>query len=105
MLTDEMKFVKQKFIFFSHPTNAIPTATTIAGSRFATLIFLPHTRLTPTQKIKIEPTKDRFAKAASVITGLITLASTVTLPCKIATGIAENAQPFFAYCDLNGERR
>ena len=53
------------------------TAMTTAGSRFATLTFFPHTRLIPTQKIRIEPIRDRFDRAVSVIIGLISLARQV----------------------------
>ena len=67
---------------------------TSVGSRFATLIVLPQMRFTPTQKIMTEPVKDKLAIAASVITGAITRERSVTLPCKIATGIAEKMQPF-----------
>ena len=46
------------------PQNAIgkkeaATARTTAGSRFATRIFFPHIRFTPTQKIHTLPTSDR----------------------------------------------
>lgn len=34
-------------------------------------VFLSQTRITPTQKIRMFPIKDRFIKAASVIRGLI----------------------------------
>jgi hypothetical protein len=56
------------------------TATTMDGSILATLTFLPKTRFTPTQKISTEPTRERFESAAGVITGLISLESTVTEP-------------------------
>ena len=69
------------------------TAMTTAGSRFATLTFFPHTRLIPTQKIRIEPIRDRFDRAVSVIIGLISLARQVIEPWKSSTGIAENIQP------------
>ena len=42
--------------------------------------FLPHTRLTPTQKISTLPTKDRLAKAPSVMTGRRRPARAVMLP-------------------------
>ena len=57
---------------------------TMAGSRLATLTRLSQTRLMPTQKISTEPTMDRFAKAAAVMTGRRRPAKAVTLPCKIA---------------------
>ena len=57
------------------------------------MIVLPQMRFTPTQKIMTEPVKDKLAIAASVITGAITRERSVTLPCKIATGIAEKMQP------------
>ena len=66
----------------------------MAGSRFATFTFFPKTRLMPTQKISTFPTSDRFASAPSVMTGRISPASAVMLPCSTATGIAENAAPF-----------
>ena len=59
----------------------------------ATRSFFPHTRLTPTQKISTEPTRDRFWIAASVITGEISRASSVMAPSNTNTGIAEKAQP------------
>lgn len=37
----------------------------------ATLTFLPQTRLRPTQKIRMDPIRDRLAMAASVMTGAI----------------------------------
>ena len=66
---------------------------TEAGSILATWIFLPHTRLTPTQKIRMEPIMERFDSAASVISGLISRASRVIAPWKQPTGIAEKMQP------------
>ena len=39
--------------------NAAETARMMAGSRLATRMRLPQTRLTPTQKIRMEPTRDR----------------------------------------------
>ena len=43
----------------SRYSSAAITASTTAGSIFATLIFLPHTRFNPTQKIKIDPINER----------------------------------------------
>ena len=60
--------------------NASATAITMDGSRFATRTFLPHTRFRPTQKIRIEPISERFASAASVISGRISRASRVIAP-------------------------
>ncbi len=60
----------------------------------ATRSFFPHTRLMPTQKIKIEPIIDKFDSAVCVITGLISRASNVMEPWKIPTGIAEKIHPF-----------
>ena len=74
--------------------NAAITAKTTEGSMFATRSFLPHTRFTPTQKIKIEPIIDKFERASCVIIGLTNLASNVIEPWKIPTGIAEKIQPF-----------
>ena len=45
-----------------------------------TRIFFPHTRLTPTQNIRIDPTMDKFPRAKSVISGLISHDKAVTLP-------------------------
>ena len=70
------------------------TATNNDGNKLATLIFLPQTKLTPTQKINIEPTSERYIKAKSVINGSNKLASTVILPCNRNTGIAEKIAPF-----------
>lgn len=74
--------------------NAQIAAITIVGSIFATLTVFPQKRLTPTQKISIEPVRDRLCKAASVMNGSMNLANKVTLPCRIATGMAEKIQPF-----------
>ena len=70
------------------------TATTIVGSIFATLTVFPQKRLTPTQKINMEPVRERLCNAASVMTGSINPARSVTDPCRIATGMAEKMQPF-----------
>ena len=61
---------------------------------FATLIFLPQTKLIPIQKIKTEPIKEAYATVVSVIIGDIKRASRVIPPSKINTGIAEKAHPF-----------
>ena len=76
------------------------TATTSAGRRLATLTFLPHRRLTPTAKIRTDPTRDRFVIAASVMSGCRSRARAVMQPCTTATGIAENAQPFPIEADI-----
>ena len=60
---------------------------------FATLIFLPQTKLIPIQNIKTEPIKEAYATAVSVIIGDIKRASRVIPPSKINTGIAEKAHP------------
>ena len=60
--------------------NAAATAKMTAGSILATFSFLPHTRLTPTQKIRIDPIMERFPSAASVISGRIRPANAVMLP-------------------------
>lgn len=65
-----------------------------AGSIFATRIFFFHIRLIPTQKIRMEPIIDTFDNASGIIRGRTRRASKVTSPWKIATGIAENRQPF-----------
>ena len=64
------------------------------GSRLATLIFFPHTRLTPTQKIMTEPVRDKLERACSVINGSSSLARRVIVPWNTATGMAENTHPF-----------
>ena len=61
---------------------------------FATFNFLPHTRLIPIQKIKMEPMSDRYAIAVTVIIGEINFAKSVIAPSKTKTGIAENTAPF-----------
>ena len=76
------------------------TATASAGRRFATRIFLPQNRLTPTQKIRTDPTKERLSIAWSVIYGLIRTASRVTVPWNSPTGIAEKMQPFPREADM-----
>ena len=53
-----------------------------------------NTRLMPTQKISMLPTKERLLRAASVMMGWMLFAKRVTEPCKSATGIAEKIQPF-----------
>ena len=65
----------------------------IAGSKFATRTFLPKTKLTPTQKISIEPIKDRLFRAVAVINGRTKVAIKVSVPSKRKTGMAENIQP------------
>ena len=47
----------------------------------------------PTQKIRIEPMRERLLSAASVISGRIRPARAVILPWKSATGMAEKMQP------------
>ena len=78
---------------FQKGRKAAITAITMAGNKFATRIFLPQTRLMPTQNIRIEPMVDKFPRAASVISGLISTARAVMLPWKMPTGIAEKMQP------------
>lgn len=56
------------------------TAMTTAGSMFAGLNVLGQMRLTPTQKMSVEPTSERFASAASVMMGWSSVARAVTLP-------------------------
>lgn len=64
------------------PRNAQITAITIAGSIFATFSFFSHNRLIPTQKISIEPVRERLESAPSVMTGWIALARSVITPWK-----------------------
>lgn len=52
----------------------------MVGSMFTTRIFLFQTRLMPMQKIMIDPVSDRFASACSVISGWMSLASSVMHP-------------------------
>ncbi len=54
------------------------------------------TRLTPTQKIRTEPVRDRLESAAGFPrkTGLISLERMVMDPCSSPTGTAENMAPF-----------
>ena len=59
----------------------------------ATLIFFPQIRFNPTQKIKTEPTMDRYPMARSVMIGLMAVASSVRPPSHKNTGTAENIQP------------
>ena len=67
----------------------------MAGSILATLILVfSKTKLIPTQKISIFPTKERLVSAASVMMGSMLLAKSVTLPCRSATGMAEKMHPF-----------
>ena len=56
----------------------------MAGSKLATFTFFPQTRLIPTQKISTFPTRDRFARAAAVITGRRRPARAVMVPWKTA---------------------
>lgn len=63
----------------------------IAGSILPTLNFLPKERLTPTQNMSIEPMNEMFAIMLSFIMGAIKPAHIVTVPWRIATGMAENA--------------
>ena len=60
--------------------NVVLFGRTTAGSIFATRNFLSQTRFTPTQKIRIEPMRERSVMAASVMTGAISLANSVTAP-------------------------
>ena len=61
----------------------------------ATLILVfSNTRLIPTQKISILPTKERLLRAVSVMIGSILLAKRVTEPWRRATGMAEKIHPF-----------
>ena len=66
--------------FIYNGRNAAITAITMAGSILATFTVFPNSRFTPTQKIRILPTRLRFAMAASVITSFRSPAKTVTLP-------------------------
>ena len=65
----------------------------MAGSILATRSSLPQTRLTPTQKIKIEPISERYETASSVRAGASSWARSVTAPSSTNTGMAEKMQP------------
>ncbi len=69
------------------------TATKRDGSKFATLMVLGQTKLMPTQKIKILPTREMLFSTASVMKLDSPAASTVIVPCKTATGMNENTHP------------
>ena len=69
-------------------------AITRDGRRFATFIVFVQIRFTPTQKIRIFPTKDRLSNTAVVMNPDSATASTVMLPWRTATGIKENTHPF-----------
>ena len=56
-------------------------------------MVLGHTRLMPTQKIRIFPTSERLFSTASVIKPDSTTARAVMAPYSTATGINENTQP------------
>ena len=64
-----------------------------AGRRFATRTFSPQTKFIPTQKMRMEPTVERYSKAVSVIAGATKCASSVILPSKTKTGRAEKMHP------------
>lgn len=70
------------------------TAINRDGSKFATLMVLGQTKLMPTQKIKILPTREMLFSTASVMKLDNPAASTVIVPCKTATGMNENMHPF-----------
>ena len=78
---------------FDH-TSAKITAMTSEGRRFATRIVFGKTRFTPTQVIRIFPTREMLLSASGVMNGARKPASSVTEPCSMATGIAEKMQPF-----------
>ena len=59
----------------------------------ATRKVLPQMRSTPTQKMRIDPTVERFAIAAAVMSGFRICARTVTPPCRRTTGMTEKMQP------------
>ena len=52
----------------------------IDGNKFATRTFFPHTRLIPTQHIRIEPINEILNKANSVINGFTNEANKVIEP-------------------------
>ena len=55
--------------FYFHPTKAQIMEISTAGRRLATLIRLPQMRLIPTQRMRLEPTRDRFERACGVMIG------------------------------------
>ena len=84
---DKVPYSKMKFpsfawyhSFYAQGAKLHATARTMAGRKFATFTFLPNTRFRPTQKIIIDPTRDRLDRAASVISGSMSLARKVITP-------------------------
>ena len=63
----------------------------MVGSILATRSSLLQTRLTPTQKIKIEPISERYETASSVRAS--SWAGSVTAHSSTNTGMAEKMQP------------
>ena len=59
----------------------------------ATFSFLPQTRFTPIPKIRMEPIRERYETARSVITGATSRASSVMQPSNTNTGMTENKHP------------
>ena len=69
------------------------TAMTTEGSILAVRKVWGRMRLTPTQKMSIEPTSDRLSRAAVVMMGESAPANSVIVPWNTATGRAEKMQP------------
>ena len=63
-----------------HPTKAQIMEISTAGRRLATLIRLPQMRLIPTQRMRLEPTSERFERARGVMIGAIKWANSVIKP-------------------------
>ena len=63
-----------------HPTKAQIMEISTAGRRLVTLIRLPQMRLIPTQRMRLEPTRDRFERACGVMIGAIKWANSVIKP-------------------------
>ena len=80
-------------LFRAYPANAQPTAIMSAGRRFATLMVRGQMRFRPTQKMRIEPTREMLESACAVMSGWMSRASSVMLPCTMPTGMAAKIQP------------
>ena len=79
---------------FEYQKNVTPSAPkTRAGSILATRNLAWKARLQPTQKIIMLPRKDRLAMTMGLKMGESRPAHTVTLPCRMATGLAEKSAP------------
>ena len=89
-----MKTADVSYRLYHFTKGIIIVAKTIAGSILASLIILPQPRLTPTQKIRSEPTRDIASSMELVINAEMELANNVIEPYSNNTGIAEKIHPF-----------